>query len=436
MEEINNIITLIEENLFFTKVSKSKTLTESKSGKYIIEYAALPLDVETGNKRVYPSSEISPAIEKANKLVNNKELVLWCTADGHPPEEVPEPIKSSHRILNAWIEDGFVWVRAEVLETQAGKDLQALINLDVPIGTSIRGTGSVSGKRVANYTFLGSDFVGIPSTGLTVKPIILGKDSIVTESMDKKSLSNNYKHVEEQNNMDNTSIKEVKSLIAESIEAVRNSKSKIDRATELTLLESTLAKISNIDFSSSRLGAREIIQPIKEWLDLKEEVEGDDSSGEGETENDDLNLESMKKDKENLEKELEEARNKCKESEEETKKLKESLEKEKKARILLGSRLVESQEKLKDVSNFYTESRKSSKEYKDLYLSESVKITGLKTLQDTRIRDLKESMSKEARKTKTVIKHNVQLMKENQDLVKLCAATKLAAESLAEQLLK
>jgi hypothetical protein len=236
--------------------------------------------------------------------------------------------------------------------------------------------------------------------------------------------------------MDNTSIKEVKSLIAESISAIRNSKSKIDQATELTLLESTLAKITTIDFSESRLGAREIIKPIKEWLDLKEEVEGDDSSGDGETDNDDLNLESLKKDKEGLEKELEEAKSKCKESDDKCKDLKESLEKEKKARILLGSRLVESQEKLKDTSNFYSEARKSSKDYKDLYLSESVKITGLKTLQDTRVRDLKESVVKESNKTKTVIKHNIQLMKENQELVKICAATKLAAESLAEELLK
>ena len=157
MEENNNDIITLVESSSFTTVKKLKTLTESKVDGYIIEYAALPLDIETGNKRVYPSSEISPAIQKANKLVKNNEIVLWCTADGHPPEEVPEPIKSSHRILDAWIEDGFVWVRAEVLETQAGKDLKALIDLDVPIGTSIRGTGSVSGKRVANYTFLGSD---------------------------------------------------------------------------------------------------------------------------------------------------------------------------------------------------------------------------------------------------------------------------------------
>lgn len=258
---------------------------------------------------------------------------------------------------------------------------------------------------------------------------------MVTESMDKQPLSKDYKTVKEHSNMSNTSIQEVKDLIAESISVIKNSKSKIDRATELAILESSLSKISSIDFSSSREGARGIIKPIREWLELKEEVEGSDSSGEGETENDDLNLESMKKEKEDLTKELEEAKKKCEDSEKEKEKLKESLDKEKKARILLGTKLVESHEKLKDISNFYTESRKSTKHYKDKYLSESVTVTGLKTLNDTRVRDLKESLGKQSNQLKTVIKHNVKLMKENQDLIKFGAAAKMAAETLAEQLI-
>lgn len=117
-----------------SKVRRPALLTESEVNCSIIEFAALPLDIETGNGRVYPTTVVRPAIEEANELVSSNQKVLLCTADGHPPEENPEPINASHRILKSWIEDGYVWCQAEVLETSNGKDLQVLINLGIPLG--------------------------------------------------------------------------------------------------------------------------------------------------------------------------------------------------------------------------------------------------------------------------------------------------------------
>jgi hypothetical protein len=132
-------------------------VSEASGKGTIIEFAALPLDTETGNTRIYPTKEISPALDTSNKLVEAGETVLRCTANGHPAEEVPEPTDSSHKILESWIKDGYVYCKAKVLNTAHGNSLLGLIEEGDPIGVSVRGIGSLNGRYVTDYTFLGAD---------------------------------------------------------------------------------------------------------------------------------------------------------------------------------------------------------------------------------------------------------------------------------------
>lgn len=94
-----------------------------------IEFPCLPLDVETGNGRTYGSDVISKSSMEANRRISNKEITLWCTANGHPPEEVPEPTLSSHIVTDSWIEESHLWSRAHVIDTSQGRDFLTLIKL-------------------------------------------------------------------------------------------------------------------------------------------------------------------------------------------------------------------------------------------------------------------------------------------------------------------
>jgi soluble cytochrome b562 len=144
----------------------------SKTGMMILKgVPATVLDQENGNGRRYTKKEMQKAIRKARegKLFENRRLL--CTADDHPEESFPAPIKASHVVIDAYtktVDDKTVlmndWL---VFNTSKGKDLQGLIEGGASFGTSIRGLGQYNEdtKEVENYDFLGCDAVGNPSAG-------------------------------------------------------------------------------------------------------------------------------------------------------------------------------------------------------------------------------------------------------------------------------
>lgn len=138
-------------------VQLRNNLLESNGNIFTFRCACLPLDIETGNGRVYPTDVVSKALIEARQPMINNELA--CTCNDHPEEINPIPRDISHVVKDAWIDNGYVYMTAEIVETQSGKDLKALIESNIPIGISVRGTGDVVGNKVTNYTYLGADFV-------------------------------------------------------------------------------------------------------------------------------------------------------------------------------------------------------------------------------------------------------------------------------------
>jgi len=125
-------------------MSKRILLTEASSysvdfGKILVESVMVsgadkifscpcyPLDTLTGNNRIYPSSEMIPAARTLTDAAKSGDTSFPCTADGHPPEEYPEPIRASHKVLESWAQGGHLWVKFKVLDTTPGRDLLALI---------------------------------------------------------------------------------------------------------------------------------------------------------------------------------------------------------------------------------------------------------------------------------------------------------------------
>lgn len=245
-------------------VQLRNNLLESNGNTFTFRCACLPLDIETGNGRVYPTDVVSKALIEARQPMINNELA--CTCNDHPEEINPIPRDISHVVKDAWIDNGYVYMTAEIVETQSGKDLKALIESNIPIGISVRGTGDVVGNKVTNYTYLGADFVATPSTGLRVYPeCISGKRTVyeskkITESQGVKRMSN-------------LSAKDLINLLSESMNKIKSAKTLSQKQGIVNLTESKLTNYTILE-SNDVMGLQAIIPVIQEWIEIKiDEVE-------------------------------------------------------------------------------------------------------------------------------------------------------------------
>lgn len=147
---------------------ESVQLVEKKGGRLIVRgVPATKLEFKNANGRKYSKSEMTRALGEAKKLIDNRGAL--CTADDHPQGTHVAPIRASHLVVNAYIQetkDGpYLMNDWEILETANGKDLRALVDANASFGTSIRGLGNMKGEDVTNYEYLGTDAVGNPSSG-------------------------------------------------------------------------------------------------------------------------------------------------------------------------------------------------------------------------------------------------------------------------------
>lgn len=248
------------------------TLMESNEDSSILKIRnkALILDVETGNGRVYPSDVVATAIKEAKERMDNHECLG--TVNGHPEDIYPEPDVTSHYVTKAWIEDGYLVTESVVMcNTHYGRTLKGLIESDAAIGVSVRGTGSVTGNRVTSYQFESFDFVGTPSTGLRVKPTILGSTQV--ESMKNKVVSyikeNNSKCTKtndiERKQMATMSFPEFKKIMTECIEHVKSAKNLTEANSRIAQVSSKISQLPTVDAGTAPFGQESIRGVFKEW---------------------------------------------------------------------------------------------------------------------------------------------------------------------------
>ena len=103
--DITKILLIENSGLTFQCDSVPSSIKEStdKTGMMILKgVPATILDKENGNGRRYTRKEILKSIRKAREagLFENRRLL--CTADDHPEESFPAPIKSSHVVIDAY----------------------------------------------------------------------------------------------------------------------------------------------------------------------------------------------------------------------------------------------------------------------------------------------------------------------------------------------
>jgi Prohead core protein serine protease len=150
------------------------------------------LDEKNGNGRTYSEKEIRKSIYKLQREGAFKNRKLHCSADDHPKESYVQPIRASHIVTKAYVEQKgdkkYLMNDWLVLNTSAGKNLKALIEAGASFGTSIRGLGQLNeeSKHVENYDYLGTDAVGNPSAGTFASP---GNFEVQTESLSQELAS-------------------------------------------------------------------------------------------------------------------------------------------------------------------------------------------------------------------------------------------------------
>ena len=199
---------LIESCEIVSKVKLNKSLKESvklsqgKNGTLIVRNIPCTiLNKRNLNGRIYSTEVIKEAIDNARLAMQTKQLL--CQACEHPDQSYCSPTTVSHVVIDAYIKENVsvvvdgkrgkydvLFMDWEVLNTDEGRNLRALLEAECSIGTSIRGLGDLNGDIVENYQLLGVDCVGQPSSGtFTRMPI---SESAKVSIEDREPLSEGF----------------------------------------------------------------------------------------------------------------------------------------------------------------------------------------------------------------------------------------------------
>lgn len=199
---------LIESCEFVSKVRIPKELKESlelskgKSGTLIVRNIPCTIcNRRNLNGRIYSTQIIQAAIDEAKPLIESKQLLSQ--ACEHPEGSFVSPTTASHVIIGAYVKpnvelmvDGkkerqdVLFMDWEVLNTQEGKNLRALLEAECSVGVSIRGVGDLDGDKVIEYSIYGCDAVGNPSSSTYTRMPV--SESVQVELADREPMSEGF----------------------------------------------------------------------------------------------------------------------------------------------------------------------------------------------------------------------------------------------------
>ena len=146
-------------------------LTESdkhfiKQGGMMLSGVIQRADARNGNGRIYPHSILSREMETYKQLVQERRALGELD---HPDQSVINLKNVSHLVTEVWWNGKDVMGKIQVLGTPSGQVLRELVNANVKIGISSRGTGSVRESRGEtivedDFQLICFDIVSEPST--------------------------------------------------------------------------------------------------------------------------------------------------------------------------------------------------------------------------------------------------------------------------------
>lgn len=156
-------------NLLQETVSVSLQLIEAKDseGKCLVRGEFARVGIATENKRVYPSKLWEREIKRLEKGMQERKVLGELD---HPADGRTQLTRVSHIVTGLSVDDsGLVIGEAEILDTDQGRNLKALLKSGARIGVSSRGYGSTKanpkGEEVVqdDYRLVTFDFVAEPA---------------------------------------------------------------------------------------------------------------------------------------------------------------------------------------------------------------------------------------------------------------------------------
>lgn len=253
-------ILLIEQAMFSFNIEKEcENLTEAlevKENENTLLVKHVPCTIlgkKNLNGRIYPHTMMKKSIEDARKQIEARSLL--CQAHDHPEGTFVKPIEASHLVVNAYIEDvkglgPVLFNDWEILPTSHGKDLAALIDANVSLGTSIRGLGNMTGDVVNNYDFLGTDVVGNPSSGTYTGMFESAKVSKVSRDELQEAIEHNYDEFSNQMEIYNKIVDVIPTAFDNLVNKFESINLDTDDIRSL-MLDEVVSLLSDVDVSSS-----------------------------------------------------------------------------------------------------------------------------------------------------------------------------------------
>lgn len=139
----NNQKTLLHEITWLDvkKVEEETTVKDGKEGKYIISGPFMRADIPNRNNRIYTKEVANKAIANLRPMVEEKRIRMLCDHPGW--FEGPSLARTAAVLLNITDvkEDGYAYYTAQLVDTDTGKNLKAILDAGSKIGVSTRGYG-------------------------------------------------------------------------------------------------------------------------------------------------------------------------------------------------------------------------------------------------------------------------------------------------------
>lgn len=135
---------------------------KSPTGDMYLHGILMQAELKNGNGRNYPLSEISRAVEEAQKRISEGHYILGEL--NHPPVLSIDLANVSHAITEISMDGNNAVGKMKLLNTPSGNIAKALIEGGIRLGVSSRGTGNVNESgAVSDFSFVTMDIVSTPS---------------------------------------------------------------------------------------------------------------------------------------------------------------------------------------------------------------------------------------------------------------------------------
>ena len=153
---------VLSEHLTF---DQAKVVVESSNeGKDLyMKGICIQGNVKNANQRVYPTFEISKAVQKISDTIAGGQSVLGEV--DHPEDLKINLDRVSHMLTNMYMEGNNGYGKLKILPTPMGKLVETMLQSGVKLGVSSRGSGNVDETtgNVSDFDIITVDVVAQPS---------------------------------------------------------------------------------------------------------------------------------------------------------------------------------------------------------------------------------------------------------------------------------